>query len=82
MVVKYEDAEEFVYDLVISYSAEDIELAREVERVASNMNLNCFMIDMSNGDSNPCCWNIRFREAMFYARYFVPLLTINYLRQL
>lgn len=67
------------FDLALSYSSEDREnLALHLRDELTARGLSVFMLDVKVDPGDPL-WGIRFREALFYSQFLVPILTENYL---
>ncbi|MGP8328750.1 MAG: TIR domain-containing protein [Methanosarcinaceae archaeon] len=68
----------YAYDVLLSYSRNDLLKARKIDEELCNRGLRSQMIDVEHDPSDPI-WSVRYRELMFYSHYMIPFFTKNYL---
>lgn len=69
-----------MFDVAISYSSEDFEsYVSPIIKLLNEYGMKVYAIDVKANPENPHIWKMRFREGLFHSRYFVPIITPNYL---
>ncbi|MEA2563051.1 MAG: hypothetical protein QOH06_4555 [Acidobacteriota bacterium] len=67
------------YDIALSYASEERDkLALPLKAELEKLGVSVYLLDVAHHPNEPL-WSIRFREGLFYSRFFVPILTEDYL---
>lgn len=67
------------YDIALSYASEERpDLVLPLKAELEKLGVSVYLLDVDHAPGEPL-WKIRFREGLFYSRFFVPILTEDYL---
>lgn len=74
---RYEDR--ICHDVALSYASEERDvLVLPLKKELEELGVSVYLLDVLRAPGEPL-WGIRFREGLFYSRFFVPVLTEDYL---
>ncbi|HEX7184069.1 MAG TPA: toll/interleukin-1 receptor domain-containing protein [Thermoanaerobaculia bacterium] len=71
-------SDEICFDLALSYASEERSLVLLLKAELESHGVSVYLVDVEEAPDEPL-WSIRFREGLFYSRFFVPFLTEHYL---
>ena len=66
------------FDFVISYTREDIDFAVELQARLRRKGASSFLISAEENEGD-ALWPIRFAEALFYSRTYIPIVSEHYM---